>query len=102
MDLILGQKKSTNLDKESLMKHIFKLLGTLHDETGLPTPALIVGINDLGWHASVKDEGMVLLCAAGETYLSTSGHDSAEDAVEALDNIAKDGFDLQERWLRKN
>ena len=74
------------------MQHIEQMIETLWDE-GNWTAELRVSF-DGSWNASVIDTESeeVLLCPAGEWFLSTRGPDTMEDAVSVLEGRIKKGL----------
>ena len=75
------------------MKSIQQLIETVFDETSI-APELHITLTEAGWCAKIVDEGMVLLCAAGEYFLVASGYETVEAALTELDRIAEQGFRL--------
>jgi hypothetical protein len=76
------------------MKYITRLIETIYDETGIEGIALNVSRNDDGWTAKIVEDGEILLCAAGELFLVTNGHESLEDAIDALEDKVEQGYKL--------
>lgn len=79
------------------MQHLEQLIDTLIDETGIGATVEVFKAAD-GWCARVVDDGMTLLCPAGEVWLNTRQHPSAEDALNSLDKIAETGFYMASLW----
>jgi hypothetical protein len=78
------------------MTNIERLIETLYDEDGTMAK-LVVGIAaDWTWFAKILDGSFLLLCAAGETFLVTDKHASAEKAIAALDTIIAKGYTRSE------
>lgn len=80
------------------MKHIDKLIETVYEETGIQGIALRVSRNDDGWTALIEEADEILLCPAGERFLVSNGHDSAESAIAAIDFKVQQGFELYKKF----
>lgn len=83
------------------MKHITWLIEAIYDETDIQTVELLVSLNDDGWTAKVVEDGEILLCPAGEYFLVSNGHGSAEIAIEAIEAKVKRGFELCEIYANQ-
>jgi hypothetical protein len=83
--------------RSNTVKQINKLIEILYDETGLGA-SLTVNHNADGWTASISEDGHILLCPAGELWLVSTGHGSAEAAVQAVEAKVAAGFKLQEQY----
>ena len=81
------------------MKNINQLIETVYDETGLGA-SLVVNRNDDGWTASIAEDGHILLCPAGELWLVSNGHESADEAVMAIEEKVQQGYRLAKEYAR--
>jgi anthranilate phosphoribosyltransferase len=84
------------------MELIQKLIDIVYNETGIQGIALAVSRNDDGWTAKVVEDGEILLCAAGETFLVANGHDTMEDAIDALEEKVRQGNALAKEYANQD
>lgn len=82
------------------MQNISRLIETVVDETG-QSLRLEVELLEDGWRARITDQDMVVLCAAGEHWLHTSGHPNVGDAINKLEQIVESGFALAESYAEE-
>jgi hypothetical protein len=76
------------------MRNCQRLIETLHDETGLAAEIVIVYTEEGLWNASIREDGHLLLCAAGEYWLHAVGYSTVDDALEELESIVTAGYRL--------
>lgn len=79
------------------MNNIQSLIEDIADESGI-APTVEITFNHQGWCARVTDQGQVLLCPAGITWLSSGSHVSIDQAVCALEEIVAKGYRLIETY----
>jgi hypothetical protein len=75
-----------------MMTNIERLIETLYDEEGTMAKVVVGIAADWTWFAKILDGSFLMLCAAGETFLLTDKHASAEKAIAALDAIVAKGY----------
>lgn len=80
------------------MQKIQQLFETLYDETGI-AGRLEVSYDGVDWVATIVDaDNHILLCPAGELYLSTRA-DSLEDAIAAIEGKVELGYKQVDAWM---
>ena len=81
------------------MRYIQQVIETVTDETGI-APQIEITFNHLGWNARVCDDGITLLCSAGERFLNARSCLTPALAIAELEEIAKTGYALSKSWLK--
>jgi len=80
-----------------MMQKIQQLFETLYDETGIGGRVEVTYDGD-AWVATIVDtDNHILLCPAGEFYLSTRA-DSLADAVQQLEETVAAGYKMVDAW----
>jgi hypothetical protein len=78
------------------MQNIEQLIDEVESETGLD-PHVELIFDEAGWSARLADdEGNLLLCPAGNSFLAATGYCSAQAALIVLDQLVEDGYRLMD------